>query len=94
MRLVEIELKYHNEQVLAYEAEQYAQVLQYCINRKKYEVMLLGPARPPVYKIQKTFSMKIYLKGSSQLQLNSLYKGIDKKQFVSSIFFVPNPVGL
>lgn len=91
LRLVEIELKNTNEDLLENEATQLAMLLMRTITDKKYDIMLLGPAKPPVSKIKNTHARKIYLKSKSITQLIELYKAVDTQKFASAIYFTPNP---
>ena len=91
LRLVEIELKNTNEDRIEYESMQVAQLLLQTIAKNKYDIRLLGPAKPPVSKIKNTHSRKIYLKSKSITQLIELYKSIDINKLSSHIFFTPNP---
>jgi primosomal protein N' (replication factor Y) (superfamily II helicase) len=91
LRLVEIELKNSDEAIIAQEAMMLAHALMKTIAAQKYDIRLLGPAKPPVSKIKNTHARKIYLKSASMSVLIELYRTIKVKQFKSSVFFTPNP---
>jgi len=93
-RFVEIEIKYPDEQIVDYDAQQLALKLVSSIEDQKMNVTLLGPARPPVYKIKHMHMRKIYLKASNMNDIIALYKKEvnSKKSYRSSIFFTPNPL--
>lgn len=91
LRLVEIELKNTNENLVEQESFALAQLCMKIIDNKKYEITLLGPAKPPIAKIKNTHARKIYLKSSSIKLIIELYRSIDKTGFRSQIFFTPNP---
>lgn len=92
-RLVEIELKHTNEQEIERDAHNLASTLISLQNRLRSEVTILGPAKPPVYKIKNIYSRKIYLKSSGMNEIVELWQAVDMKQYKSLIFFTPNPVG-
>jgi primosomal protein N' (replication factor Y) len=89
-RLVEIELKHNDEQLLDKEADLLASLL----NDQSKNSLVLGPAKPPIHKIKNSYSRKIYLKDSEMTPLITLFSAIDKKKFKSSLFFTPNPLNL
>ena len=91
LRLVELELKHSDEQIIEDESMKLARLLLHIIQEKKLGITVLGPAKPPVAKIKNTHSRKIYLKSSSMGQLIQLYKMIDSATLRSHIFFTPNP---
>ena len=91
IRLVEIELKNTDENQIEDESLALVELMMQTIEENKWDITVLGPAKPPVAKIKNTHSRKIYLKGRSMTQLIQLYKSIDKSQFKSHIFFTPNP---
>lgn len=91
-RLVEIELKHTNEQEIEREAHHLASTLISLQNQTKLDVTILGPAKPPVYKIKNVYSRKIYLKSAAMKDIVALWQAVDMKHFKSLIFFTPNPV--
>lgn len=90
LRMAEIELKHINELVVEKEAQDAACFLHSL--KTETAVSVLGPAKPPVSKIKKVYSRKIYLKGESFAQMSALFEKIKTKNYKSSIFFTPNPV--
>jgi primosomal protein N' (replication factor Y) len=92
IRFAEIELKHHDEEILEQEALRLAHALRACIATNNYSITLLGPARPPVYKVKLIFIRKMYLKADSIQTIISLFAGISKKAYKSRIFFTPNPL--
>lgn len=91
-RLVEIEIKNNNEHKIDRESDDLMQLLLATQEKNKYDIQILGPAKPPVYKIKNTHIRKIYLKGASMRDIIILFKEIDHTRYTSSIFFTPNPV--
>ena len=90
-RLAEIELKHANPTLLEKEARQIAKLLFASKQTHNLPISILGPAKPPVHKIKKIHTRKIYLKSNTIAQLIAIFNIVDKKQYKSSIFFTPNP---
>lgn len=88
VRFAEIELKSTDEDLLEYETELVVQQLR----KAAGDVMVLGPAKPPVYKVKKMCMLKIYLKAERVSQLIALYQTIDRTALRSAIYFTPNPL--
>jgi primosomal protein N' (replication factor Y) len=86
-RFAEIELKHTKELIVEEEADHLAMELM-----QSKDVLILGPAQPPVAKIKKIFSRKIYLKADGFNQISIAFQKIDKKKFKSKIYFTPNPL--
>jgi primosomal protein N' (replication factor Y) len=85
--LAEIELKDTDEQRIAQEAGILAQELEHVATTKKMDLMILGPSKPPVHKIQGIHVQKIFIKGSDADAIGSLFASINKKQYTSKLFF-------
>ena len=92
VRLVEIELKHSDEVVLEQEAALFVRVIRKMIQDNELEVIVLGPAKPPVHKIKNWHSRKLYLKSAQMQELQLLFQAVDKSNYQSSIFFTPNPL--
>ncbi len=91
-RLVELELKHTNEATLHHEAQLLATTLNSIVQRHKLEVIILGPAKPPVNKIKNWHYRMIYLKSKSMATLLDLNKDINALSLTSMISFNPNPL--
>jgi primosomal protein N' (replication factor Y) len=89
-RLVEIALKHDDEQCVEQEAHLVVERLLQMVG--KNAVQILGPAKPPVYKIQNSHTQKIYLKSESMGELIQLFEKVKKDDLHCSIFFTPNPL--
>ncbi|MBT5346224.1 primosomal protein N' [bacterium] len=85
-RLTEIELRNKDEVKLEFEASAIADQL-----RRGTTFTVLGPAQPPVSKIQNVHSRKIYIKSDTMQRVISAYQALEKDNITSSIFFTPNP---
>ncbi len=90
-RLVEIELKHTNEATVEQDARKFAATLQTDQQINSLPITILGPAKPPVHKIKNLFSRKIYIKSAQIGDIIQAYRKIDQKNYISSIFFTPNP---
>ncbi len=91
-RLVEIELKCADEMIIEREAVNIARCLQMICDNKKMSVQILGPAKPPVSKINNIYTRKLYIKANSIYDIIFLFQKINQSQYKSNIFFTPNPV--
>lgn len=87
VRFAEIEIKHTKEEI----TEQEAFTIAAQLLRLK-TVTVLGPTEPPVSKIKKVFSKKIYLKAKEFSALVNAFKRLDQTEFKSSIFFTPHPL--
>lgn len=90
MRLAEIEIKNNNEKQVEQDAERIVEQLDAGNNAK--EIIILGPACPPVPMIQKVHCRKIYLKAGSANLLVRAFEALDYQHITSSVFFTPNPL--
>ncbi len=91
IKLAEIEIRCNNMDIIEKESDCIADfIIDYATKNNK-EILVLGPAEPPVQKIKNIFIRKIYLKSKNIINLISAYNSINKKYYKSSIFFVPNP---
>lgn len=90
IRLAEIELKSDDEELIDKEAFKLVTELKQ-LNQKN-TVSILGPALPPVHKVQNAYRRKIYLKAQNINQLIALFTALKKERYKSGLFFTPNPV--
>ncbi len=91
-RFAEIEVKYKDEPTVIKDAERFAQALRQAAARKSKELTILGPSQPPVSKIKKIFSRKIYIKADTMGAIIDVYSSLSHKGFKSSFYFTPNPL--
>jgi primosomal protein N' (replication factor Y) len=87
VRFAEIEIKHSKEETA--EQESFTIAAQLLKNKN---LTVLGPAQPPVSRIKKIFSRKIYIKAKQFNSLVTAFKSLDKEQFKSSVFFTPHPL--
>lgn len=86
-RFAELELKHTKEATVENEAMTIASLLMEC-----KEVTVLGPVPPPVSKIKKIFSQKIYLKSETFAPIQKALALLDNQKIKSKIYFTPNPL--
>jgi primosomal protein N' (replication factor Y) len=87
LRFAELELKHKKEEVAEQEAFLVASLLL-----KQPNLRVLGPAQPPVSKIKRVFSRKIYIKADRFEQLTSAFKALEHLKLKSELFFTPQPL--
>lgn len=92
IRLVEIEFKSQEELIIEHESKMFAIELTKAIAHTKKIIKILGPTKPPLSKIKNWHMRKIYLKGSSIIDLIQIFSSINKKTYRSIISFTPNPL--
>ncbi len=90
-RFAELEIRNMNEAQLERDVQEIAEQL-YAAN--KHNIQILGPALPPVYKMNNWFVRKIYFKAPTINHIASLLATVDARNIRSRIFYTPNPVGL
>lgn len=88
-RLAEIELKNSYEPAIVQDCKKVAEIL-YAL-APLYDVEILGPADPAVYKLKNYFRKTFFLKGKRVDDLARIYKKLAEYSIESDIFFTPNP---
>lgn len=91
IRLVEIELKHTSEAIVQRESEAIAQTITALIENEYSDVVMLGPAKPPISKIKNAHTRILFLKHIKMQRIQEIYGKIDKKCYKSLISFTPNP---
>ncbi len=89
-RLAQIELRASDEAVLQADADMVCERALEYIERHNMNVLLLGPAKPPVHKIKHTHIMNIYLKADQMSEIIAVYQHIAAIKCAVEIFFTPN----
>jgi primosomal protein N' (replication factor Y) len=89
-RLCVLEIKHTNELVVDKESQTLAYHLQTVRTQTHCDVIVLGPAQPPVHKIQKTYFRHIYLKATRMSDVHKLVQSINMARYKSLIFFTPS----
>ncbi len=85
-RLIQIELKNTDVPTLEKDAKKLTDLLQ---KNNNSDLVILGPAKPAVYKIQKTECRNIFVKTSNFKHFYEILKKIDLNSFNSSVFITP-----
>lgn len=85
-RFVQIDLKNKDSCILDKESEQFAEILRV---RAGIDISVLGPVKPPVYKIQQVEIRQIFLKSKNFSQLHEILKGVEFNEFSSQINISP-----
>ena len=88
-RLFQVELKSTKPDVLDDEAENLMEQFVDIIMKNDLDILILGPARPPVYRVQKTEVRHLYIKGDSFKTIRKLCRAVDTSTFKSSVFITP-----
>jgi len=91
-RMSEIELQCKNEQQLDDEAHHISELLRIVIQQWKWEITVLGPALPPIHRIQCMSMRKIYIKGGHIAQHRVLWDYVQKRVQSARAYFTPNPI--
>jgi primosomal protein N' (replication factor Y) (superfamily II helicase) len=89
-RLCLIELKHADAVVVEKESQALAYHLQTMRTRAAYDITILGPALPPIHKIQKIHFRHMYLKAACMDDVHALMNKIDKNHYKSLILFTPS----
>ncbi len=92
IRFAEIECKHENESIVEQEAKRLAQILKKSALQDRKKITILGPSTPPVSKIKKVYSRKIYIKAESIDTIIGTYRAIDRSSFKCALYFTPNPL--
>lgn len=87
--IAEIEIRYADQKIVEKEADAIA---DFFINMASQEILVLGPVPAVIYRVQKTYCQKIFLKSIDRTAMIQLFAKLDKKQFSSSLFFTIDPI--
>ena len=91
-RFVAIELKHTSEKKVDQESYTLTYFIKTYCTINAIDIQILGPTKPIIHKIKKTYTRIIYLKSDSISDCISVFKNIDQKKYVSNLFFTPNPI--
>lgn len=87
--IAEIEIRSTNQQTVEKEADGIADFL---IEHAPEGLLVLGPVPAVIYRVQKTFCQKIFLKSLNRGQMMQLFALLPHDQLTSSLFFTIDPV--
>ncbi|MBD3272839.1 primosomal protein N' [Candidatus Dependentiae bacterium] len=88
-RLIQIELKNTIVEQLEKDSIKLYQEIENQKLKNKINIKILGPAKPIIYKIQKTETRHIFIKTSNFKNFYEIIKKININKFESKIFIVP-----
>ncbi len=87
--IAEIEIRCTNQQTVEKEADAIADFL---ISMADGDILVLGPVPAVIYRVQKTYCQKIFLKSINRTAMIQLFAAIAQDEFSSSLFFTIDPV--
>jgi primosomal protein N' (replication factor Y) (superfamily II helicase) len=87
--IAEIEIRHTNQQTVEKNADALADFL---IAQASQDILVLGPVPAVIYRVQKTYCQKIFLKSIDRTAMIHLFALIKKDQYASSLFFTIDPV--
>jgi primosomal protein N' (replication factor Y) (superfamily II helicase) len=88
-RLLRIEIKSKTETLLDEESEKVSKILFESMEKQGLKLSVLGPAKPPVFKLQGVHVRHILIKADSFDSIHKLLNGLNDIPFYSSITFNP-----
>lgn len=92
IRFAEFELRHADQQTVMQDAQQCAQFLRAHARKQDWHVTVLGPAQPPVHKLQNIYLYRIYVKSSNIQHVIALYHAVRAQKRLSTLLFTPNPL--
>lgn len=87
--IAEIEIRNTDQKFVEKDADLIADFL---IDHAQADILVLGPVPAVVYRVQKTYCQKIFLKSLDRSAMIHLFASIKQDSFSSSIFFTIDPV--
>ena len=87
--IAEIEIRCENQQIVEKDADAIADFL---ITMADGDVLVLGPVPAVIYRVQRTYCQKIFLKSINRTAMIQLFAALPKHDFASSLFFTIDPV--
>lgn len=89
-QLIEVELKYQQEEILERESHNLATTLLTLSSRKETSlVRILGPAKPLLHKVANMHHRTIFIKTPALADALQLFSAIDRSAYKSAIYFTP-----
>lgn len=92
IRFAELEIRHELEQQVEEDAHSIVDLANRYVTQKQFSLLILGPAKPPVYKIKNMNFRKIFLKGSELSEILALTSFLMNQEMRSNLFFTPNPL--
>lgn len=92
VRFAEFELRHSDQATVKRDAQQCAKFLRAHADEHNFQVTILGPAQPPVHKLQNIYLYKIYIKSTNIQHIIALYHAARMQPRTSALLFTPNPL--
>lgn len=87
--IAEIEIRCQQQHVVEQEADAIADFL---ISLAPDDTLVLGPVPAVIYRVQKTYCQKIFLKSINRTAMIQLFAALEKAMYRSSLYFTIDPV--
>ncbi|MGZ6250521.1 MAG: replication restart helicase PriA [Candidatus Chromulinivorax sp.] len=87
--IAEIEIRSTKQDVVEKDA---LAIAEFFIEQAPADVLVLGPVPAIIYRVQKTFCQKIFLKSVSRVAMIQLFAQLPQNKFGSSLFFTIDPI--
>lgn len=87
--IAEIEIRHTDQKTVEKDAEAIA---DYLIEYAQENILVLGPVPAVIYRVQKTYCQKIFLKSIDRIAMIQLFSSMNQDQFRSSLFFTLDPI--
>ena len=87
--IAEIEIRCEEQRTVEKDADAIADFL---IAMAPEDILVLGPVPAVIYRVQRTYCQKIFLKSINRTAMIQLFAALKKNEFASSLFFTIDPV--
>ncbi len=87
--IAEIEIRHHQQERVEKDADAVADFLLHYAHEG---ILVLGPVPAVIYRVQKTYCQKIFLKSLHRSKIIDLFAKIDKASYASQLFFTLDPI--
>jgi primosomal protein N' (replication factor Y) len=87
--IAEIEIRHHQQDVVEKDADRLADFL---IQSAQGDLLVLGPVPAIIYRVQKTYCQKIFIKSLQRAAIIDLFARAKQQDYASTIFFTVDPV--
>lgn len=87
--IAEIEIRCEDQRTVEKDADAIADFL---IDHATEDILVLGPVPAVIYRVQKTYCQKIFLKSINRTAMIQLFASLPQDNFASSLFFTIDPV--
>ena len=87
--IAEIEIRCNDQQTVEKDAES---ISDFLIDMAEDDILVLGPVPAVIYRVQRTYCQKIFLKSINRTAMIQLFTALRENEFESSLFFTIDPV--